>query len=215
MPRRDWFRSTDWDRATREAFFQRLSRSRSSGAKAQYLRIQAWHLQGTNDIRLLREAIELLELMFTQFPERVQLAQGHLQKAQCLRSLGDFDGAVVEYRAALEAERTFPNVKTDAWLDFGRFAVEQRRQELYAEVSTVLVEFLPTRGLAFPVDTFRLHGIRALIAMDRGHRLEALREARLAMEAANRPTSGLSRHPTVGLVDNRYTELVHRIAAIA
>jgi tetratricopeptide (TPR) repeat protein len=215
MTRRDWFRSTDWDEKTKEAFFERLSRSRSSSAKAQYLRVQAGHLQETNNKRLARAALELLDLMLAQFPEPLQVAQGQLQRAQCLASFGDFDAAVSAYRAAVEAERNFPNVRTQAWLEFGWFAVERRREQLYPEVLALLDQLLPSRRLPFPVDVFRFHGIRALIAADLGRQHEVPGEAQLAMAAAARPTSGLPHHPTVGLVDDRYSEMARRIAALA
>jgi hypothetical protein len=213
MSRDDWYRCTDWDPKTREEFFRRLSRSRRS--KGQYLRIQASYLQQT-DKRLVPAAIELLDLMFTQFPDPLETAQGHLQKADCLELVGDCEGAIGEFRRALEAERTFPKAGTQAWLDFGWFVAERRYDALYPEALAVLVEFLPLRrGILFPVDVFRLHGIRALIAAEQGRTVEAVEEARLAMEAAEKPTSGFRYHPNVGLVRDRDSEITRRIASLA
>jgi tetratricopeptide (TPR) repeat protein len=121
MSKTEWFRRSTWSDADREDFNARLKRSRGDGNKAQYLRIQAGHLADAGHHAV---AIELLDRLFAEFPQRIELAQAHSQKAESLAQLGQTEAAVKEYRAALQTERDFPNVQTNAWLDFGWLIVE-------------------------------------------------------------------------------------------
>src|SRR5437660_2551800 len=138
MNREDWYRRSTWTERDRDEFNARLKRSRGAANKAQYLRIQALYLA---EAGCHEGAIELLDQMFAEFAERIQLAQAHAQKADSLAKLGQTETAIREYRAALQAERDFPNVRTQAWLDFGWFVVEKQLTALYSEVLQVLEEF--------------------------------------------------------------------------
>src|SRR6516165_10699113 len=128
MSQTEWFRRATWTDADREDFNARLKRSRGASSKAQYLRIQALHLAEADH----REgAIELLDRLLAEFPDSIDIAQAHAQKAESLAKLGQTEAAIEEYRAALQRERDFPNVQTNAWLDFGWFVVEKRLTHLY------------------------------------------------------------------------------------
>ena len=85
----DWFRNSVWTPAIQEAFFKRLARSRSARNKAEYLRIQAGHLQEQHDAGLVRVALSLLDLMLAQCPELCEVAPARLQEARCHLFLGD------------------------------------------------------------------------------------------------------------------------------
>ena len=76
--------------------------------------------------------------------------------------------AIQEYRAALQVERDFPNVRTNAWLDFGWLVVEKQLTDFYEEVSQVLQEFREEGGLKFPATEYRYAAIQALLAEARG-----------------------------------------------
>lgn len=163
MGRDDWFRNTTWTPEIATAFFQRLARSRGPDRKAQYLRIQALHLAETKERRLIEVALCLLDRLLTEYPTRSQLQSSHLQRAQCLVELGRDDDAIVAFRASLAAQRDFPNVHTDAWLDFAWFAVERERLDLYAKVSAVLDEFARAAATTFPIQRYKLHAARAVM----------------------------------------------------
>jgi tetratricopeptide (TPR) repeat protein len=123
MSKTEWFRRTTWSDADREDFNAHLKRSRGAGNKAQYLRIQAGHLA---DGGHHAAAIELLDRLFAEFPQRIELAQAHAQKTDSLAKLGQLKAAIQEYRSALQAERDLPNIRTNAWLDFGWLVVEKQ-----------------------------------------------------------------------------------------
>src|ERR1043166_6834050 len=167
MGKVEWFRRTTWTDHDRDEFNARLKRSRGAGNKSQYLRIQACHLA---DAGLHVAAIELLDRWLTEFPQKIQIASAHLQKAESLAGLGQIEPAIFEFRAALQAERDFPNVRTQAWLSFGSFAVERQLTHLYYEVSDVLREFRDESGLTFPIIEYKYAAINAIIAEFRGDR---------------------------------------------
>ena len=212
MSKTDWFRRTTWTNADREDFNARLNRSRGAGNKARYLRIQAGHLADAGEHAA---AIELLDRLFTEFPQRIELAQAHVQSAESMANLGQIEAAIEEYRSALQAERDFPNVRTNAWLDFGWLVVERNLTEYYDEVSQVLQEFREEGGLKFPTIEYRYAAIQALLADHRGEKARAEVFAQQALAEASRDHSGLQYHPTVGLVGSERNTFANRLRTLA
>ena len=210
----DWFRKTSWDEADQADFFARLKRSRTAGNKAQFIRIQAGHLEGVGSPDFLRAAIKLLDKMLAEFPERFELASACSQKASCLAKLDEIDQAVVYYQRALETEREFPNVKTNAFLEFGKLVVENNLTRFFDEALEELKE-LDSRGIKFPSDVFQAFGIRSIIAAKRGETGKAKEFAKVALEAAAKAHSGLRYHSTVGLVRDKETPFFKTVKAIA
>jgi tetratricopeptide (TPR) repeat protein len=212
MKSTSWYRKRTWTEQDRADFNTRLKRSRHSGNKAQYLRIQAVYLAEAGHHEI---AIELLDRMFAEFPERIQLAQAHAQKANSLAKLGQPEAAIIEYRAALQAERNLPNVQTQAWLDFGWFVVEKELTDFYGEAQQVLQEFRDEKGLKFPASEYRYYAIQSLLANARGERAAAREYAMLALTEAAKKHSGLRYHPTVGLVGSEQGAFDNRLKALA
>jgi tetratricopeptide (TPR) repeat protein len=183
----DWFRRSTWTEADREDFNARLKRSRGSGNKAQYLRIQALHLAQAGQHE---GAIELLIRMIADFPEQMQLAQVHAQKADSLAKSGHIDAAIVEYREALQTERDFPNVRTLAWLDFGWLVVEKQLIDFYGEALQVLQEFRDEQSLKFPDIEYRYSVIQSLLADARGEKALSREFAKQALTEGAKVHSG-------------------------
>ncbi len=152
--------------------------------------------------------------MLDQYPEKSQLAQAHLQRAQCLVRLSQLDEAEQEFRSALECERRFPHSLTQAWIEYGWFAVRHSRQQLYEEVLAVLDD-RPPPGTEFPVDRYKSNVVRALIASETGDSYAAKAFAVQALEAASLDHSGLRYHPTVGLVGEPEAAIHERIETLA
>ena len=212
MSSTEWFRRTTWTDADRVDFNARLKRSRGASSKAQYLRLQALHLAEAGHYD---GAIELLDRLLAEFPDSIDVAQGHAQKADSLVKLGQTEAAVDEYRAALQRERDFPNVRTNAWLDFGWFVVEKRLTRLYDEVAHVLDEFRDEGGLRFPAIEYRYAAIQALLADARGEKSQAREFAKTALAEAAKDHSGLRYHPTVGLVGSERATFATRLRTLA
>jgi tetratricopeptide (TPR) repeat protein len=212
MPKTQWFRRTTWTDADREDFNARLKRSRGASSKAQYLRLQALHLAeaGHNG-----GAIELLDRLLAEFPESIDVAQAHAQKAESLAKLGRADDAINEYRAALQREPEYPNVRTNAWLDFGWFVLEQQLTALYEEVGRVMDEFREVGGLKFPAIEYRYAAIQSLLADARGEKGRAREFANQALAEAAKDHSGLRCHPTIGLVGTERDTFAGRLRTLA
>ena len=212
MPKVEWFRRTTWTDRDRDDFNARLKRSRGIGNKAQYLRIQAGHLA---DAGLHAAAIELLDWLLTEFPVRIEQAVAHLQKAGALAGLGQIEPAIHEFRAALQAERDFPSVRTQAWLAFALFAVENELTGSYDEVSDVLKEFRDEAGLSLPVIEYGYSAVQAIIADFRGDRMSAREFAKRALAEASKVRSGLRYHPELGLVGPQSKPMEKKLRMIA
>jgi tetratricopeptide (TPR) repeat protein len=211
MARDDWYRHSTWSATDQEDFFVRLKRSRTAANKAQYVRIQASCLADTGDHRA---AVELLDQLFRDFPERFELAQAHLQKALCLIELDETDGAISEFRASLQCQRECPNFGTTSWLQFPWFIVRQQLADLYDEALAVLAEFKTEIRLALPVDRYRYAAVRALVAKARNDIVTARDFAEVALQCAAAEHSGFRYHPVVGLVDKLDPKVHCRLTAL-
>ena len=212
----DWFRRTAWASNDRLDFEARLSRARRHN-RAQYLRIQAAHLEGTGKPELIAEALGLLERMLRDYPDRIERAPAHSQRARCLAQLGRVAEALDAYRAALAQEREFPNVITNAWLDFGWLALTKGLLESRAaEVDAILREREGGRSsCVFPAHEYMLHTLRALLAALHGSEDAARAHARQALTAARAARSRFARHPHVGLVHTPDERILQRLRALA
>jgi tetratricopeptide (TPR) repeat protein len=210
----DWFRKITWSEADQADFFARLKRSRTAGNKAQYLRIQAYHLEGVGSPELLKASLTLLDKMLAEFPEQTQLASAYGQKASCSAKLGEIDQAVGYYQRTLETEREFPKVKTNAFIQFGRLIVENNLANFFDE-ALVALEELNSRGIKFPSDIYQAFGIRSIIAAQRGETEKAKEFSKVALEAADKVHSGLRYHSAIGLVRDKETPFYKSVQAIA
>jgi len=210
MSRDDWYRRTTWSDTDRSEFQARLKRSRGDFHKSQYVRIQAGYLFGAG---LVFPAIELLQQLFDEFPHESQLAQAHVQHAECLLALDRVDEAVTAYRAAFAAEQSYPNSRTQLWLDFPWLVVTRRLSHLYSDVDSFLD--WGGRQITFPVDEFRLSTILSFLADDQGDSETAQRHAAIALSAAEKEHSGFRYHPTVGLVGKQDANVSERLLRLA
>jgi tetratricopeptide (TPR) repeat protein len=214
MGREDWYRHTTWTAADQDAFRSRLRRCRSQSS--QYVRIQAHYLEQAG---LVASAMQLLGEYLERFHDDYQLSMVYTQLATCHERLGEFEEAVSCLRHALAAERARPNVKTNAWLEFGRIAVEHELTDLYGDFLGLVEERsgLPG-GLAseavFPAQRYLLNACLAAIYTHKGETSRGREHAKAALVAAAATTSGFSRHPELGLVRDTTTDLFRRVAAM-
>ena len=208
----EWFRRSTWTAADREEFETRLGRARTS-SRAQYLRIQAVHLEETGRDDLLPPAIELLQRVVTAYPDSLDVALAHHLRGRCHERMGDLTMAIEAYRAAIQAEQRQPNVRTDAALDLTLLVADRRLTALFGEASEVLAARAED-ALPFPNQRFKLHAARALLA--EGHDpTAATHEARRALQAAEATHSGFRYHQGVGLVGELHADLRRRLEILA
>ncbi len=191
MSATDWFRNETWNDATEARFFDKLRRVKD---KQQPLRIQASYLSKRHP----KTALDLLERYFA-FGNHFDLAQAFVDQAEAYLTLGDLDNAVASLKKALQREREFPNVLTQAWSRYALLVAEKRLAHHYDDALNVLRE-RPLSSSSFPVDGFRWNAACALIADAQRLRKNAVEFAARALRFAEMTTSGFPRHPNVGLV---------------
>jgi hypothetical protein len=197
----DWFRNTTWDEAVERNFNAKLERARR---KEQYLRIQACTLARSHP----EVALRLLDRYFL-LKDDFDHAQARVDRATAFLALGRVDAAVDSYCAALAREAEFPNLQTQAYLDLPYLIATRGIREKYGYAMELLDKY-PAR-LMFPVDHFRWHAARALIASENRDPVAAKAHAQQALQAAALDHSGFRYHPTVGLVTEQYDALVQKL----
>lgn len=209
----DWFRRTSWTADDCEDFHVRLRRSRGSGKKAQYLRIQAVHLAQVGAPALHEAALVLLEELLREHPVPIELAQAHCQRGASLRALGRGDDAIVAYQEAIAAQARFPNVRTLAALELAETALALDRRALFVACLAELANLGESELL--PVTRFRAMAARACICESLGERTAARQHAADALGAAEATASPFARHRELGLVDAVPHELRARLERLA
>lgn len=201
----DWFRRKSWTQTDEEEFFNKLNRARKDG-RAQYLKIQAIELVQTEDSTLLNVAENLLNKMLTEYPE------DNFNKGSALHTLGDiyklrenYQKAKEYYKRALDFEKVYPNVITQAYLDYSELVVKTGETTSFDEVEQTLLERQPR--LMFPIEKYKVNSLLSIISKHKNRHDEAKRFAELAEQSANAETSGLRYHKYLGVVKDRDTWL--------
>ena len=201
MANSEWFRNTEWNDSIERAFFTKLARARR---KAEYLRIQASILSQRHP----NAALKLLEQYFS-LGDPLFGAQAHLDRASAFLSLGNMAEALQSFEEALATEARRPNVLTEAYVRYPFAVAVHGIKDRYERVSQILEDH--RRRLTFPVERFRWHAARALIAADLGQTVEAGDHARKALAQAAADHSGFRHHPNIGLVGTAFQDLRERL----
>jgi tetratricopeptide (TPR) repeat protein len=199
----DWYRNTTWDESIEKAFDEKLGRARKTH-RAQYLRIQATTLAELHpDV-----ALKLLDRYF-ELTDGFDVAQARVDQATALVSLERIDEAIVAYESALAWEAAHPNYRTSAYLSLPFLIATHGVRSQYARAIEILAS--GESRLMFPVERFEWHAANALIAAAIGEVDAATRNAERALEAAACAHSGFRYHPTVGLVTQRYENVIKQL----
>lgn len=213
MARDDWYRNSVWTEDIKADFFKRLNRSRTSYHKAQYLRIQAGHLQETGTKKNIKAALELLDLMLNKYPDESQLASAYLQSAQCLEYFQNYESAIESFRRSIDAEKEYPSHRVGTAIQFAWFAVRNEIAELYDEVISIIepdkVDF------AWPISQFKFFSILAVVSDYYGDTVPSIRFAKNALEAMAKQESPFRYHKALGLVKNPDKAIVKKIKKIS
>jgi tetratricopeptide (TPR) repeat protein len=197
----EWYRRQTWTKTDEEEFFAKLGRARKDG-RAQYLKIQSIELVATKNKDLLTVAETLLKKMLAEYPD------DNFNKGSALHTLGDickltdnFDDAIDYYKQAIDFEEVYPNVQTNAYLDYSELIVKTGTINQYEFVEKILLEKIQT--LLFPVTKYKSYSILAVISNYRNKPDQARKYADLADQNANAETSGLRYHKYLGVVKER------------
>ena len=201
----DWYRRKSWTETDEVEFFAKLNRARKDG-RAQYLKIQAIELISTKDKELLKVAESLLNKMLAEYPE------DYFNKSSALHNLGniqrqlqDETKAIHYYKKAFDFETIYPNVQTQAYLDYSELIIKTKFISKYEEVENILME--KQSKLIFPVEKYKVNSILSIINKHNRKQDKAEFYAKLAEENATAETSGLIYHKLLGVVTERETWL--------
>ena len=201
MAEKDWFRHKAWTIDDQQVYFSHFKRAKKFN-KAQYLRIQASHLEDSGTRDCILGALNLLDLLFDAYPEPIELECAYFQQARCLESLNRLEDAIKSYRLAFQARKMAPNVCTDAPLYFGLLVVRHNLTDLYNEVLNIFNTLLNKNDTIFPVQLYMYFSTSAIIANKFGQLGLAKEYAHIALDAASLSYSGFKRHPKIGLVND-------------
>jgi tetratricopeptide (TPR) repeat protein len=197
----DWYRRKSWKTTDAEKFFLRLGRAEKND-RAQYLRIQAIELVETKHPALLEAAEGLLNKMLTEYPE------DNFNKASALDTLGDiyklknnYIRAVDYYKQALDFERIYPDVQTQAYLDYAELIVKLGRFDLFGDVKNLLLERYS--GIMSPTLEYKVNSILSIIHKYEGRSEEAKQFAEIAEQFATAETSCLRNSKYSGIAIER------------
>jgi tetratricopeptide (TPR) repeat protein len=198
MAAAEWFRNEEWNPTIEEHFFKKLSRAKD---KAQYLKIQA----GCLSKRYPQVALQLLNKFFALEGNSIFRAEAFLHEAQAYLSVGAKQKAIESFQKALQREREFPNVVTNACSEYGLLVATEKISDLFDDVLKVLQGHKAV--LLFPIEQFLWYGIHALITEARGEHQAAKEYAAKALHFSVLTHSGLRYHPKLGLVGAQYQNL--------
>lgn len=204
MSSEDWYRNEKWSEEIESKFFEKLKRARR---KEQYLRIQACTIAK----RAPDLALSLLDQYF-ELSDDFDHAQAYCDMATAYIAKGEIENAINSYHKALDRESVFPNLKTDAYILYPLVIVENKFTNLYLSANEVLDEH--QARLMFPVDHFRWHAAKAIIAAHSGYSEQAVNHAGQAFDAAQIKKSGFRFHQNLGLVGKEYKGVVNELRAI-
>lgn len=207
MGREDWYRNTDWNEEIEAAYFDKLSRARSS--RDQYLTIQASLLARTHpDV-----AMKLVDLYFntkkTNFD--VGLAFGVL--VEVAKSKGQWDKVVETYKQLLELEKAKPSQTFGTDIELPYFVATHKIKHEYSNCLEVLKSI--NRDMIFPLERFKYYSALALISMGNGQRSAAKNAASCALQEADLQRSGLRYHQNLGLVGEDHRSTIRKLVQIS
>jgi tetratricopeptide (TPR) repeat protein len=180
MKGRDWFRKETWSADDAADFEQRLKRSR--GQRTQYLKLQASHLAGTRKPSLAVPAIELAKRYLQEEPGGLFEGEAHLIIAEASAILGDTEGALRAYRAAIDVESRRRSMRHYAYLHYAWYAATNSLSDEFENVLKAM-EQMEKADLMFPINQYKYFGALALISEAYGDLENARRMARNALEA--------------------------------
>lgn len=197
----DWYRRKTWTKIDEDEFFAKLGRARKDG-RAQYLKIQAIELVSTKNEELLKVAQTLLNKLLAEYPN------DDFNKGSALHTLGniyrqldDYDIAIDYYKQALDFELIYPNVRTQAYLDYSELIIKTSKIEKYDDVENILLKRYA--GLLFQIEKYKVNSIMSIINKDKNRLDKAKHYAELAEKNATAEISELRYHKTLGVVKGR------------
>jgi tetratricopeptide (TPR) repeat protein len=197
----DWYRKTTWTTEDENEFFLKLKKSQKHN-RPQYLRIQASTLNDTNNSKLLIVALNLLEKYFTDYPDdKFDRSLAFKLNGDIYYKIKKYDIALENYKNAIDFEKSYLQIKTDAYLNYSELVIQLNRTDLFENVETILLE--QTEKLDFPKNKYIKNAVLSIVYKHKNNEEKANYYKALADEAANAAGSDFRWHKKMGLVEER------------
>jgi tetratricopeptide (TPR) repeat protein len=199
----EWYRRKTWTEADESEFFTKLSRARKDG-RAQYLKIQAMELVETREQTLLNVAESLIDKLFSDYPEDKFNRPGALTTlAEIYELKGNLDKSIDYYKQAIDFEVVYPQVKTQAYLNYSELIVKTNKTSLFDDVEKIILDRLSENFIPFPIEKYKQYSILSIVNKYKHNFEQAKQYEELAEKYANQETSGLRYHKYLGVVKER------------
>ena len=144
--------------------------------------------------------------MLTEYPDN------SFEKGSALHTLGDiyklegnYQLAMDFYKQALDFETIYPNVITQAYLDYSELVIKTGKENLFDELEKLLSDRYSE--LTFPIEKYKVNSILSIINANKDRQEQAQKYADLAEQFATAETSGFRYHKYLGIVKERDTWL--------
>jgi len=197
----EWYRRKTWTEDDEQEYFAKLAKARKH-SRAQYLRVQAIELAETKQTDLMTTAEKLLNKLFDEYPEsQVDMSSGYATLGNIYKERQMIDEAISYYKKAIDFEIFFPNVLTQAYLDYSELIVKFNKKSNFEFVEKIILERIGDS--IFPLEKYRAYSILSIISQYKGDKPAAVQYQNIANDNADFKTSGLRYHQDLGLVKNR------------
>ena len=144
--------------------------------------------------------------MLTEYPDN------NFEKGSALHTLGDiyklkgnYQLAMDFYKQALDLETIYPNVITQAYLDYSELVIKTGKENLFDELEKLLSDRYSE--LTFPIEKYKVNSILSIINANKDRQEQAQKYADLAEQFATAEKSGFRYHKYLGIVKERDTWL--------
>jgi hypothetical protein len=197
----DWFRQKSWNDEIEGNFFKKLARARIQ-LRPQYLKIQAIELIATQNPTALAAAEMLLQQFLADYPDnKIDRSASFKCLGDIYKLRGELMPSLEYYKKAIEYEAIYPNVQTDAYLDFAEIVIKLEKEALYPLVLSLILSRVENNP--FPIEKYRSYSFLAIISFRKGELGPADQYSSLAAQSASTKQSDFYYHRDLGIVSEK------------
>lgn len=199
----NWYRNTTWNSAIEADFEARLKCSRGTFYKAQYLRIQSFHLLGSPDAKIQLEGVKQAERLISEFPnEEFSVILGQEELGDYYLKTNNLEKAAECFKIVVdhcENKKSRHGTSAKADLKLAEVILTANWTNKLNEAYHLCKNY-PVTELVFHNDQFYYTELTAHICDKLKKHEEARDFARKAIEISKITEAQFYRHKTLGLV---------------
>lgn len=212
MVDQSWYRNTTWNRQIRDVFESRLSKCRSDYNKAQYLRIQGYTLQSSEDPTIRKIGRELFLRVINDYPEQdSQVPDALIGLGESFESDHDYENAEKYYRQSIAYVKGHCEKSGEifqSYLLLPELIIKTKQQGKYIEALDMLTHWKGLKYIPFHDEQYRYCLAIARLSFRLSMKKEAALFANKALELSDiGKLPQFSRHPNIGIVKTTQEEI--------